>query len=794
MARLLRHFLSRLGITGKLATIYILDLMVTASIIVSFVSDKAAQIDFSQKEQEGTAIVAPARDLYQDLLRDLRATGSSRDATAAALLKGLGSTDSARQQHGGDMGLDGDWNTLAAAAAAYDTARLGPDKEAAFRIFQDKLGDFIGDVGDRSNLILDPDLDSYYAMAIVVVDMRDLVKDIEELSHVALGSPAGDGRTIRLSALEAEITRTRANIQHSLDAGSSGNLDGKFIANIGPAQKRFDAALDALVASVEANDDTITANDNTQTVTDIAFDATFHFWSATTTELNRLLRLRIQGLHHQTVTKLGLTLVLAIAVLFAVSFIGLQIARPVRELVSVAASIRSGDPRRAVWDSGDEFGTLVATFNDMLDRLAEESRRREELVAAAHAAEAQRDLLEAIALPVVVTTLDGRILLHANDAAHALLGEQFGEGFRGIDRLARVQGAGIVARLAAAEALDEVEVEIAGRDGVAGWMLLSARRVDYHGQDVALFSLTPINELKRTQAALNEAKEAAEITAEQLRSTTDTLMASIRYASRIQNSIFPDRAAIQELSHGAEIWVEQRDIVGGDWHWVGRAEGGDLVFLCDCTGHGVPGALMTMLVSSCFRRAIEEQGYASPARILTSLHRQVRLALSRATGEMSADDGLDAACIFLERGTGLARIAAARLPILHADGAGLHEIKGDRTSIGYPSLPEQVVIAEREIPVAPGDLLYLFTDGCTDQMGGERRNLFGRRRLHAAIDRLRGLEPAEQITRLRALLAQYRGAEPARDDATLIILRVNEELAEEDRLVGLPKQIAAPIA
>jgi serine phosphatase RsbU (regulator of sigma subunit)/HAMP domain-containing protein len=612
------------------------------------------------------------------------------------------------------------------------------------------------------------------------------VKDIEDLSQVALDA-AGEGRTIRISALEAEIARTRANIQHGIDAGSSGNEDGKFIVNIGPAQKRFDAALDALIAAVAANGDVAAA-------TDTALDSGFHFWSATTTELNRLLRLRIQGLHHQEVTKLGLTLVLAIAVLFAVSFIGLQIARPVRELVSVAASIRSGDPRRAVWDSGDEFGTLVATFNGMLDRLAEESRRREELVAAAHAAEAQRDLLEAIALPVVVTTLDGRILLHANDAAHTLLGEQFDEGFRGIDALARVQGASIVARLATAEALDEVEVEIAARDGIVGWMLLSARRVDYHGQDVALFSLTPINDLKRTQAALSEAKEAAEITAEQLRSTTETLMASIRYASRIQNSIFPDRAAIQELSHGAEIWVEQRDIVGGDWHWVGRVEGGDLVFLCDCTGHGVPGALMTMLVSSCFRRAIEEQGYASPARILTSLHRQVRLALSRATGEMSADDGLDAACIFLERGTGRARVAAARLPILHADGTGLHEIKGDRTSIGYPSLPEHVVISEREIPVAPGDLLYLFTDGCTDQMGGARRNLFGRRRLHAAIDRLRGLTPVEQIARLRELLADYRGDEPTRDDATLIILRVNEELPEEERLAVLPKLIGGPVA
>ena len=393
MARLLRYLLSRLGITGKLATIYVLDLLVTASIIVSFVSDKAAQIDFSQKELEGTAIVAPARGLYQDLLHDLRAPRSDRDAAAAALAKSLTATDTARQQHGGEMDLDGDWSTLSAAAAGYSAARHGPDKEAAFRNFQDKLGDFIGDVGDRSNLILDPDLDSYYAMAIVVVDMRDLVKDIEELSHVALDSPAGEGRTIRLSALEAEITRTRANIQHSLDAGGSGNLDGKFITDLGPAQKRFDAALDALVASVEANDDSVSANDNTQTATNAAFEATFHFWATTTTELNRLLRLRIQGLHHQTVTKLGLTLVLAIAVLFAVSFIGLQIARPVRELVSVAASIRTGDPRRAVWDSGDEFGTLVATFNGMLDRLAEESRRREELAAAAHAAEAQRDLL-----------------------------------------------------------------------------------------------------------------------------------------------------------------------------------------------------------------------------------------------------------------------------------------------------------------------------------------------------------------------------------------------------------------
>ena len=785
MGRLVRHLLSRLGITGKLATIYILDLMVTASIVVSFVSDKAAQIDFSQKELEGTAIIAPARGLYQDLLADLRSDG---EAAAARLRDALPAADAARQLHGGDMSLDADWRALADAAAGYDAARTGPDREPAFRVYQDRLHDFLANVGDRSNLILDPDLDSYYAMAIAVVHMPDMAKDIEELSHVALTGAGNEGRTIRLSALEAEIERTRGNIRHSIEAGSSGNPDGRMIVDIGPSQHRFDAALDALIAAIQSDG-------NIRAASDESLEASFGFWAATTTELNRLLRLRIHDLHHQLVTKLGLTLVLALGVLAAVSFIGLQIARPVRELVSVAASFSAGDPRRANWDSGDEFGSLVTAFNGMLDRLAEEGRQREDMAAAAHAAEAQRDLLEAIALPVVVTSLDGMSLLHANAAARALLGEQIGQRFRGLDALARAEGAGIIGRLAAAPALDAVEVEIAGPDGVAGWMLLSARRVDYHGQEVALFSLTPVDELKRTQAELRDAKEVAEVTAERLRSTTDTLMASIRYASRIQNSIFPDRAAVQELSHRAEIWVEQRDIVGGDWHWVGRVEGGDLVFLCDCTGHGVPGALMTMLVSSCFRRAIEEQGYTSPARLLTSLHRQVRLALSRASGEMSADDGLDAACVFLERGTGIARIAGARLSILHANGTGLHEIKGDRTSIGYPSLPEQVTIVEREIAVAPGDLLYLFTDGCTDQMGGERRNLFGRRRLLAAIDRLRSLAPAEQIMRLRALLADYRGDEPARDDATLIILRMSDEPGETDR-VAVPevRRVIGPVA
>jgi serine phosphatase RsbU (regulator of sigma subunit) len=148
---------------------------------------------------------------------------------------------------------------------------------------------------------------------------------------------------------------------------------------------------------------------------------------------------------------------------------------------------------------------------------------------------------------------------------------------------------------------------------------------------------------------------------------------------------------------------------------------------------------MTMLVSACFRRVIAEEGHSSPGRILEALHAHVRSALARESGELAVDDGLDAACVFLEHGSGVVRFASARLLLLIAGDEGVQEIKGDRTSIGYPSLPESVSVVEQIVPIRPGQLLYLFTDGFTDQVGGDRACLFGRRRLVQTIDTLRRL-------------------------------------------------------
>jgi serine phosphatase RsbU (regulator of sigma subunit)/HAMP domain-containing protein len=763
MRRLVSRLVGRLSVAGKLATIYLLDLLVTASILVSFINAKANQIDFSQKESKGAAIYKPARALYEALIQDARAPRGAPESPALA--HNLALTDEARQRYGGEMSLDKDWKTLKEAAKEYDAARSSSGRETAFRAYQDRLHGFLATVGDNSNLILDTDLDSYYAMVIAVDHMRHLVQTIEEYSYVALHDPATEVREMRLSALEADIRQTEARIRRGIEIGIGATHHRGFEPALQPPFERLEKALDTLIATVREGGDVAVSADKAQ-------GAAFSFWKSTLDELSQLLTIRVNLFYHQTELKLGLILALALVVLCAVTYIGLQITRAVRELVTVAESFRSGDPRRAVWDSNDEFGTLVNAFNGMLDRLAEESQRRSDAAAAASAAEAQRQLLEAVALPIVVTSLSGGQLLHANPAARLLMGDQPAPGRRGLDFLLGSIESQVVKRLAVTGALDEVELEVTGSDGAKGAMVLSARRIDYRDEEAALFSLTPVNELKRVQGELREAKELAEINAEQLRATTDMLLSSISYASRIQHSIFPDESAISRLVNRLEIWIEQRDIVGGDWYWVGRFPEGDLVFLCDCTGHGVPGALMTMLVSACFERAIEEQDHRSPGAILGALHRLVRRALSRNTAEMAADDGLDAACIFLGQAAATARIASARLTVLHADKEGMHEIKGDRTSLGYPSLPESVTLTERCVPMAPGDFFYLFTDGCTDQMGTERRILFGRKRMIDAIDALRHRPPEEQIASLRVKLAAYRRDEPTRDDATLIVLRV----------------------
>ncbi|KAA5604470.1 SpoIIE family protein phosphatase [Roseospira marina] len=247
------------------------------------------------------------------------------------------------------------------------------------------------------------------------------------------------------------------------------------------------------------------------------------------------------------------------------------------------------------------------------------------------------------------------------------------------------------------------------------------------------------------------------------------VLESIRYARRIQTSLLPDKAAIDDLVREVHVCWEPLDVVGGDYFWLERLDDDTAVLaVMDCTGHGVPGAFMTLLVASALDQALHDRRLRAPSDILAALDASVRARLRQDHPDSDSDDGLEAAVCLWNRRTGTLTFAGAGLPLLYACDGVVQEVRGDRAWLGYRSLPTAPAFTDHDIAVRPGMAFYLLTDGVPDHMGGQPRRLFGRRKLGRILRDLQGRLMADQLATLRTALEDYRGPEPRRDDMTLI--------------------------
>lgn len=261
---------------------------------------------------------------------------------------------------------------------------------------------------------------------------------------------------------------------------------------------------------------------------------------------------------------------------------------------------------------------------------------------------------------------------------------------------------------------------------------------------------------------------------------TRQLMASIEYASMIQRSHLgpsDDELSRAVPDHGV-AW-EPRDIVGGDCYFFRRASGGLFGAVLDCTGHGVPGAFMTLIAMSFLDQHVGH-GACDPGETLAALDTHIKRVLGQGAGAVGAgqadhsDDGLDGACFFLPAGGEAVTFAGARLPLLVAreDGREASVIDGDRMSVGYHDTPAGHRWTTHRVPVRPGDLLVIATDGAFDQIGGPRRIGFSRRRVAALVGAHRGRPAAQLPDAFRAAFAAWQGTEARRDDLTLVALGI----------------------
>jgi len=283
---------------------------------------------------------------------------------------------------------------------------------------------------------------------------------------------------------------------------------------------------------------------------------------------------------------------------------------------------------------------------------------------------------------------------------------------------------------------------------------------------------------KSRKATLNimEDVERARTHAEEMRVRAEeafqVVSDSINYASGIQRSLLPPNEYLAEdLTEHFILW-EPRDVVGGDLYWYRRTSKAFLVILADCTGHGVPGAFMTMISTGALDRALRDQPDGDPARLLHIMNRSVKRSLGQDRAEGESDDGLELGICRVEVDAGRITFAGARFSLFRLGADGVEETKGDKSGIGYRAVPLDQTFTNHDVAIANGDVFYMTTDGLIDQIGGEKRRSFGKRRFGELVSSLTGVPLADQKARIVAAFEEYQGSENRRDDVSVIGFKV----------------------
>jgi len=246
---------------------------------------------------------------------------------------------------------------------------------------------------------------------------------------------------------------------------------------------------------------------------------------------------------------------------------------------------------------------------------------------------------------------------------------------------------------------------------------------------------------------------------------------SIEYAKMIQQTILPDDAEISKTLKDYFIIWNPRDIVGGDLYWMRKFDDGFTIVIGDCTGHGVPGALMTMAVNAILDRIVDDLCHDDPALILNELNRLLYQTLSKGNGEADLQDGMDAGVIYVSN-RGEILYSGARISLFILEDEQSAEIKGISYTIGTDANHKGKPFINHNIELNKGMSFYLATDGFKDQVGGERRLPFGKKGILAVLKSTQQCTMEEQKEILWSTYEDYKKDEILRDDVTMFGFRL----------------------
>lgn len=292
--------------------------------------------------------------------------------------------------------------------------------------------------------------------------------------------------------------------------------------------------------------------------------------------------------------------------------------------------------------------------------------------------------------------------------------------------------------------------------------------------------------LQKKQLILQDAFKKLEIKKDQLQKRNRDITDSINYAQRIQHSIMPGDDLIKKLIPNSFILFKPKDVLSGDFYWVDQYPPKSylelvqtdkpeytIIAAIDCTGHGVPGALLSIVGYNLINHIINELHIIKPGDILYEMNKSILKLLKRYQQADNIQDGMDMSIITIENATKQIQFAGAKNPLYYFTNNEFIEIKGSRYSIGGKDVESFEKIYEtHQIIAQKGDCFYLFSDGFADQFGGKRNKKFKQHRFKKALQETYKSPMNEQADFLEKTLHAWMGNTEQVDDILVIGIRI----------------------
>jgi len=323
----------------------------------------------------------------------------------------------------------------------------------------------------------------------------------------------------------------------------------------------------------------------------------------------------------------------------------------------------------------------------------------------------------------------------------------------------------------------DIPVELRGRQ--ANGALLDVEVQEGHSRNTQLtlniVSVRDISKRKHAEAKLQNTQErlaaAEEIVelSEIIRHKNKQITASFNYAKRIQDALLPEADFLKEVLPESMIYYRPKDIVSGDFYWFTQENNYILLAALDCTGHGVPGAIMAMAGTVFLKQIVNLQGITAPDEVLTELHFNISKALKQQ--ETRNRDGMDAALCRLDFERRTITFAGAKNTFLYFQNGIMHEVQGDTFPVGgHWNKTERTRIFQKKTLQFSAEPVtcYLFTDGYEDQFGGKEGRKFMKSRFRQLLADIHHLDMHTQKSILDHTLNEWMTHERQTDDVLII--------------------------